>query len=65
MLRHAALARLALLFPSRSLPCSRMFSTLALTLFASMLGTGLALGQATTSVRGTVTDPDGNAVVGE
>jgi hypothetical protein len=29
-----------------------------------MLGTGLALGQATTSVRGTVTDPDGNAVVG-
>jgi len=29
-----------------------------------MLGTGLALGQATTSVRGTVTDPDGNALVG-
>jgi hypothetical protein len=41
-----------------------IFSTLAWTLFASMLGTGLALGQATTSVRGTVTDPDGNAVVG-
>src|SRR5882762_1933310 len=64
MLRHTALARLALVFSSRSLPCSPMFSTLALTLFASMLGTGLALGQATTSVRGTVTDPDGNAVVG-
>jgi Carboxypeptidase regulatory-like domain len=29
-----------------------------------MLGTGLALGQATTSVRGTVTDPDGNSIVG-
>ena len=64
MLRHTALARLALVFPSRSLQCSPIFSTLVLTLFASMLGTGLALGQATTSVRGTVTDPDGNAVVG-
>jgi hypothetical protein len=64
MRRHTALARLALVFLSRSLQCSPIFSTLALTLFASMLGTGLALGQATTSVRGTVTDPDGNAVVG-
>ncbi len=64
MLRNTALARLALVFPSRSLPCLPIFSTLVLTLFATMLGTGLALGQATTSVRGTVTDPDGNALVG-
>ena len=64
MLRNTALARLALVFPWRSLPCLPIFSTLVLTLFATMLGTGLALGQATTSVRGTVTDPDGNALVG-
>jgi hypothetical protein len=64
MLRHIALARLALVFPSRSLQRPPIFSTLALTLFTCLLGTGPALGQATTSVRGTVTDPDGNAVVG-
>ena len=64
MLRNTTLARLALVFPWRSLPCLPIFSTLVLTLFATMLGTGLALGQATTSVRGTVTDPDGNALVG-
>src|SRR3984893_3837567 len=64
MLRHTALARLALVFPSRSLQGSPIFSTLALTVFASMLGTGLALGQATASLRGTVADPDGKAVVG-
>jgi Carboxypeptidase regulatory-like domain len=37
---------------------------MALTFLACMLGTGLALGQTTTSVRGTVTDPNGNAIVG-
>jgi hypothetical protein len=37
---------------------------MALTLLACVLGTGLALGQTTTSVRGTVTDPNGNAIVG-
>src|ERR1700724_1423053 len=64
MLRHTASARLAWVFPSRPLQCSPMFSTLAWTLFACMLGTGLALGQATPSLLGTVTDPDGNALVG-
>src|SRR5258707_8286846 len=61
---ETALARLALVFLSRSSQSSLISSTLALTLFACVLGSGLAVGQATTSVRGTVTDPDGNAVVG-
>jgi hypothetical protein len=64
MPRNAALARLALVFLSRSSQRSPIFSTLALTLFACVLGSGLAVGQATTSIRGTVTDPHGNAVVG-
>jgi hypothetical protein len=64
MPRNAALARLALIFLSRSSQRSPIFSTLALTLFACVLGSGLAVGQATSSIRGTVTDPHGNAVVG-
>jgi Carboxypeptidase regulatory-like domain len=64
MPRKTALARLALVFLSRDSQYSPIFSTLALTLFACVLGSGLAVGQATTSVRGTVADPDGNAIVG-
>ena len=64
MPRENALARLTLVFLSRSSQCSPIFSTVARTLFACVLGTGLALGQATTSVRGTITDPAGNAIVG-
>lgn len=40
------------------------FITLSLFLVIAVLGTRLASGQSTTSLRGTVTDPDGNAVVG-
>ncbi|HWY21179.1 MAG TPA: carboxypeptidase regulatory-like domain-containing protein [Candidatus Acidoferrum sp.] len=58
------LTRVALVLHSWSSQCSANLSTLALTLLACVLGTGLALGQATTSVRGTVTDPGGNAIVG-
>jgi len=35
-----------------------------LTLFVYVIGSGVAAGQATTSLRGTVTDPDGKALVG-
>jgi carboxypeptidase family protein len=64
MRRNTAFARLALVFLSRSLQCSPILSTLALTFLACVLGSGVALGQATTSVRGTVSDPAGNAIVG-
>src|SRR6202140_9669 len=64
MPRNTALARPVSVFLSRGLQRSPIYSTLALTLFACVLGSGLAAGQATTSVRGTVTDPDGKAVVG-
>jgi hypothetical protein len=64
MPREPILARVASVFHSRSSQCPPILSTLALTFLACVLGTGLALGQATTSVRGTITDPDGNAIVG-
>jgi hypothetical protein len=64
MRKKPTLTRAAWVFRSRSARRSPILSTLALTFLACVLGTGLALGQATTSVRGTVTDPDGNAVVG-
>jgi hypothetical protein len=64
MPRKRMLARVALVFHSWSSQHPPILSTLALTLLACVLGAGLALGQSTTSVRGTVTDPDGNAVVG-
>jgi len=63
MRKKPTLTRAAWVFHSRSSRRSPILSTLALTFLACALGTGLALGQATTSVRGTVTDPDGNAVV--
>src|SRR5258708_27072464 len=64
MPRKSALTRVALEFHSRSSQRSPILSTLALTFFACVLGAGIALGQATTSVRGTVTDPAGGAIVG-
>ena len=64
MRKKPTLTRAAWVFRSRSARRSPILSTLALTFLACVLGTGLALGQATTSVRGTVTDPVGNAVVG-
>jgi len=64
MPRNTASARSVSVFLSRRLQRSPIWSSLALTLFACVLGSGLAAGQATTSVRGTVTDPDGKAVVG-
>jgi hypothetical protein len=50
--------------PSRFTQCSHLFLALLLTLAACLLGSGPAQGQATTSIRGTVTDPGANAVVG-
>ncbi len=64
MPRKSALTRVALEFHSRSSQRSPILSTLVLILLACVLGAGLALGQANTSVRGTVTDPGGNAIAG-
>ena len=65
MPRKITLARIASVFlPSRSSQYWHVFLTLVLTLVACLLGSGPTRGQATTSVRGTVTDPSGNAVVG-
>ena len=54
----------ALLFGSASEKIQKGFITLTLFLAIPVFGTKLASGQATTSLRGAVTDPDGNAVVG-
>jgi hypothetical protein len=62
MPRNNAFARLAsVVFLPRSPKCSPISLTLA-TLLLCLLGSGIASGQAATSVRGTVTDPNGNAV---
>ena len=58
------MARLAVVFRSRSSRRSPIPLTLVLTLLGCLLASGVAKGQATTSVRGTVTDPNGAAVVG-
>ena len=63
MPRNRTSARLALVFLPRSSKCSPLL-TGALTLLVCMLWSGISNGQATTSVRGTVTDPTGNAVAG-
>src|SRR5712671_5878151 len=64
MPRNTSLSRRALVFHSRSSRRSLILSTLALTFFVYVIGSGVAAGQATTSLRGTVTDPDGKALVG-
>src|ERR1700726_1054737 len=57
--------RLDLVFLApRSSQRSPILVGLILTLVGCLLGSGPARGQGTTSVRGTVTDPDGNAVLG-
>src|SRR5258708_10751259 len=64
MPRNTSLSRRALVFHSRSSRRSLILSTLALTLFVYVIGGGVAAGQATTSLRGTVTDPVDNAIIG-
>jgi hypothetical protein len=66
MPREIILARLGLVFllPLRSSRRSPILLTVVLTLFGCLLNSSPATGQASTSVRGTVTDPSGNAVVG-
>src|ERR1700758_2221969 len=64
MTGNNALARPNLVFCSRFPKCSPKQLTLTLTLLGCVFGSGLAHAQATTSVRGTVTDPNGNAVLG-
>src|SRR5258708_33507641 len=64
MATNTASARLALVSFSWSSRCSPTFSIVALALFANLIGIGTAVGQAATSVRGTVTDPNGSVVVG-
>jgi hypothetical protein len=65
MPRKITLARFASVFlPLRFPQYWHIFLTLVSTLVVCLLGSGPASGQATTSVRGTVTDPDANAVVG-
>jgi len=54
--------RLPLLFLSRPPKFSSIF--LGLALLGCVLGSSIASAQATSSVRGTVTDPNGNAVAG-
>jgi hypothetical protein len=44
--------------------CPKMFRAFAMLLFAFLVGGRVVYAQATTSVRGTVTDPSGSAVVG-
>jgi hypothetical protein len=56
--------RQALLFSSASEKVHKSLVSLSLSLLITVFGTTLASGQATTSLRGAVTDPDGNAVVG-
>ena len=62
MPRTPTLTRLALIFHLWFLQCSPIVSTVVLTFLVCVLGTGLAVGQATTSVRGTVTDPSGKVI---
>ena len=50
--------------PRQFSQCSLIRLTLILTLAGCLLGSSPARGQATTSVRGTVTDPNGSAVLG-
>src|ERR1700688_4703584 len=57
-------ARLPLVFPSRFSKCPHRRFILTLSLLACVLSSTLARAQATTSVRGTVTDQNGNAVLG-
>src|SRR5260370_29575508 len=64
MPRNTSLSRRALVFHSRSSRRSLILSTLALTLFVYVIGSGVAAGQATSSLRGTVTDPVDNAIIG-
>jgi hypothetical protein len=65
MFENLALTRLALLFvPSRSSRRPQVSLSLALVLCGCLLSGSPTWGQATTSVRGTVTDPSGSAVVG-
>src|SRR6266849_6564988 len=65
MPENTALAHIAsVLLPSRSSHDRLSLRILLLALLGCLLCGGLAWGQATTSVRGTVTDPSGNAVVG-
>src|SRR5229473_3706709 len=64
MPRKSALTRVALEFHAWSSYRPSILSALALTSLTCVLGAGLALGQATTSVRGTVSDPAGGAIVG-
>ncbi len=59
-----ASVRLCMVFRSRPAQRTPILFTLVVALFVCLLHGGLAWGQATTSLRGTVTDPDGNAVVG-
>src|SRR5260370_28144687 len=64
MPRNTSLSRRALVFHSRSSRRSLILSTLALTLFVYVIGSGVAAGQATSSLRGTVTDPVDNTIIG-
>ena len=57
-------ARHALMFRSASENVYRCLASLSLLLVIAVSGARLASAQATTSIRGSVTDPDGNAVVG-
>src|ERR1700739_4771146 len=56
--------RLPFVLRSRLSKCSTAFLTLTLNLLVCVLGTSLVHAQATTSVRGSVTDPSGNAILG-
>jgi hypothetical protein len=62
MVVNTTSARLISVFTSRFSKCSPRFLTL--TLLTCVLGSNLVSAQATTSVRGAVTDPTGNAVLG-
>src|SRR5215469_8067580 len=64
MAGNDALTHPFFLFLSRFSKCSPRMLTLTLSLLGCALGSSLAHAQATTSIRGTVTDPNGNAVTG-
>src|SRR6201993_3975885 len=64
MAGNDALAHPFFVFRSRFSKCSSRLLTLTVTLLGCVLGSSLAHAQATTSVRGTVTDPNGNGVPG-
>jgi Carboxypeptidase regulatory-like domain len=64
MAGNNALARPAVVFRSRFSKCSARQLTLTLTLLGCVFGSSLVRAQATTSVRGSVTDPSGNAILG-